>query len=178
MSTVLYLCRMDLSVSLIFIYLRENCKFWLVEEVICWMLPFCVIAVPQCCRQAGWVWCHMNLAGPLQPRLETRWYGPEIMSVKERVKRCTHAQIFCTLKRQHGLAERSCYSIRTWTSANGRREEVEIMRVGTQLSIRAALHYLWSLLISCQSTTDDCRHVGGERFSLQLLRGDKPFCRK
>lgn len=111
-----------------------------------------------CCAsvlQAGWGGCHMNLAVVRQPCLETRWYGLEIMSVKERVKRCTHAQIFCTLKRQHGLAERSCYSIRTWTSANGRREELEIMHVGTQLSVCAPLHYLWSLLISCQNTTDD-----------------------
>ncbi len=111
-----------------------------------------------CCAsvlQAGWRGCHMNLAVARQPCLETRWYGLEIMSVKERVKRCTHAQIFCTLKRQLGLAERSCYSIRTWTSANGRREELEIMHVGTQLSVCAPLHYLWSLLISCQNTADD-----------------------
>lgn len=113
---------------------------------------FC--AMPVCCRRA-WRGCHTNLAVARQPCLETRWYGLEIMSVKERVKRCTHAQIFCTLKRRLGLAERSCYSIRTWTSANGRREELEIMHVGTQLSVCAPLHYLWSLLISCQNTADD-----------------------
>lgn len=121
-----------------------------------------------CCSsmlQAGWRVCHMNLAVARQPCLETRWYGLEIMSVKERVKRCTHAQIFCTLKRQLGLAERSCYSIRTWTSANGKREELEIMHVGTQLSVCAPLHYLWSLLISCQNTADDiwlpaCLRIG------------------
>lgn len=111
-----------------------------------------------CCGfvlQAGWRGCHMNLAVARQPCLETRWYGLEIMSVKERVKGGTHAQIFCTLKRRLGLAERSCYSIRMWTTANGRREELEIMHVGTQLSVCAPLHYLWSLLISCQKTADD-----------------------
>ncbi len=108
-----------------------------------------------CVLQAGWRGCHTNLAVARQPCLETRWYELEIMSVKERVKRCTHAQIFCTLKRRLGLAERSCYSIRTWTSANGRREELEIMHVGTQLSVCAPLHYLWSLLMSCQNPADD-----------------------
>lgn len=102
-----------------------------------------------CCLCAAG--CHMIMAVARQPCLG---YGPEIMSVKKRVKGCTHAQIFCTLKRRLGLAERSCYSIRTWTSANGiggRRED--IIRVGTQLSVCAPLHYLWSLLIS--SGTDD-----------------------
>lgn len=107
------------------------------------------------CISSAWARCHMNPAVARQPCLETRWYGLEIMSVKERVKRCTHAQIFCTLKQQRGLAERSCYSIRMWTSANGRRKETEIMRVGTQLGVCASLHYLWSLLISCQRATDD-----------------------
>lgn len=72
---------------------------------------------------------HESGSGIATPCLETRWYGLEIMSVKERVKRCTHAQIFCALKRRLGLAERSCYSIRTWTAANGRQRELEIMRV-------------------------------------------------
>lgn len=109
---------------------------------------------------ARWIWQWHG------SRLETRWYGLEIMSVKERVKTCTHAQIFCTLKRQPGLAQRSCYSIRRWASANGRQEELEMMHIGTHLSVCAPIHYLWSLLIACQSTTDDiwlpaCLREGG-----------------
>lgn len=97
---------------------------------------------------------HESGSGIATPCLETRWYGLEIMSVKERVKRCTHAQIFCALKRRLGLAERSCYSIRTWTAANGRQRELEIMRVRyTAQCLRS--NYLWSLLMSCQNPADD-----------------------
>lgn len=140
----------------------------IVAEGECCTLPLCEFCFGSV-LQAGWRGCHTNLAVARQPCLETRWYGLEIMSVKGRVKGCTHAQIFCTLKRRLGLAERSCYSIRTWTSANGRREEPEIMRVGTQLSVCAPLHYLWSLLISCQRMADDiwlpaCLREGGFLF--------------
>lgn len=118
--------------------------------------------------QAGWRGCHMNLAAARQPCLETRWYRLEIMSVKERVKRCTHALIFCTLKRRLGLAERSCYSIRVWTSANGRREELEIMHVGTQLSVCAPPYCLWSLQyhVRRRQMTSDCQRVWGKGLSL------------
>lgn len=159
MSTLLYLRKPHFH-KLIIICLRENGCFCsegsaieevIVDEGVCCTPSLCAFAV----LQAGWRGCHTNLAVARQPCLETRWYGLEIMSVKERVKRCTHAQIFCTLKRRLGLAERSCYSIRTWTSANGKREELEIMHVGTQLCVCAPLHYLWSLLISCQNTADD-----------------------
>lgn len=105
--------------------------------------------------QGSWWRWHTNVAVARQPCLETRWYGLEIMSVKGRVKRCTHAQIFRVLRRRLGLAERSCYSIRVWTTANGRQEETEIMRVGTQLCVCTHIHYLWALQRSCHRTADD-----------------------
>lgn len=113
-------------------------------------LDFCASVL-----QGSWWRWHTNVAVARQPCLETRWYELEIMSVKERVKRCTHAQIFCTLRRPLGLAERSCYSIRVWTAANGRQEELEIMCVGTPLCDCAHIHYLWYLQRSCQHSADD-----------------------
>lgn len=135
--------------------------------MLCFFLPVFCTSV----RQVGWWrWC-TKVAVARQPCLETRWSGLEIMSVKERVKRCTHAQIFHALRRQLGLAERSCYSIRVWTTANGRQEELEIMRVGTQLRVCAQVHYLWSLQRSCHRTADDIwlRARLRERFSPESL---------
>ena len=65
-----------------------------------------------------WRQGHMNLwPEPEKPCLETRWYELEIMCMKERVKRSTHAQIAPNIKTPVGLVERSYYSMRTWTSA-------------------------------------------------------------